>query len=425
MKTTENQKLNVYSLLVSAVCGIVTGGFIFLFKYCASYVIRFSKWAYGLASSNPTYIPFLFLGLTLVACAIYFVLKAEPTIKGGGIPTAVSFIRKGTTFSWIKNALLIPVSALLTFLSGVPLGNEGPSVQIGCAIGQGTSKIMSRKNRDLDKYIMTSGACAGFGTATSAPLSAILFSIEEIHQKFSLKVLLPVIISTAFAYVTNLLSGYVFGVDTQLFGVNIDAILPLKFIWISIVVGVFSGLCSVGFYSLCKLYENIEKKALHKVKLFVRIEIVLLIVGAFGLFSQMYIGTGHDIAHHLLEGENAGILLMIFALIFRTIMLVVANKTGITGGLFVPSLALGALLGEIVAQLLMVWEIMPWEYAPLLVIMGMVSFLGVRSKMPLVAICFSLEALSGIKNTIPIAVCVLSAYAVSLILKSKKAKEND
>ncbi|MBR4282847.1 MAG: chloride channel protein, partial [Clostridia bacterium] len=136
----------------------------------------------------------------------------------------------------------------------------------------------------------------------------------------------------------------------------------------------------------------------------------------------MYIGTGHDIAHHLLEGESVGLLLLMFALVLRIVMLTFANKVGITGGLFVPSLALGALIGVISANVLVMMNVFSAEYSFILVIMGMTAFLGIRSKMPLVALLFAVEALNGYKNIIPIALCLITAQFViklSQLIKKK------
>ncbi len=412
MKNTKTPKFNISLLPLSALCGIFTGIGVFFFKFCATYVIQFSKWAYGIASQKPIYILVLFVGISIISGIIYIILKTEPQVKGGGISTAVKYIREGKSFNIIKNIFLVPISALLTFLSGVPLGNEGPSVQLGCAMGEGTSKIF-KKNMDANrKHIMTAGACAGFGVATGAPLSGILFSAEEIEDKLSYVTMISVWISTIFATVTAKLLSIVFGVDYVLFHIENKTVLPFKYIWSALFVGAITGVFVLLYRLLCRLYETLEKKALCKINLFVKIEIILLVTGILGLISQLYIGTGHDIAHRLLSDENTGLLLLISALILRLIMLTFANKTGITGGLFVPSLALGALIGSITAKLLIMANALPSEYASLLVVMGMIAFLGIRGEMPVVALLFAVEALNGLYNIIPVIICTATAYCI-------------
>ncbi len=423
MNTVKNHKLNISFLPLSILCGIFTGFAVFLFKFCATYVIRFSKWAYTFTAQNSVYIPLFLLGIIALGGVIYFLLKTEPQIKGGGIPTAVKFIREGKSFNVIKNIFLVPISALVTFLSGVPLGNEGPSVQLGCAMGEGVAKFSKKNIAQNRSNIMTAGACAGFGVATGAPVSAMLFAVEEVKGKLSYKMIFSVIISTIFAAATAKGFCYLTGADYNLFHIENNDVLPIKYIWIPLIVGLVTGLVVLLYCGLCKLYEKLEEKGMGKIHLWIKIEIILLVSSLLGLLSQMYIGTGHDISHHLLEGETIGLLLLISALIVRLIILVFANKTGITGGLFVPSLALGALIGGISADVLSVTTLLPAEYSFILVIMGMTAFLGIRSKMPFVALLFAVEVLNGYNNIVPIALCLATAYGITKIpniIKHKK-----
>ena len=168
---------------LSLICGIFTGIIIFAFKLIASYVISASGQVYEFVRLNPSYIPVFFVCLGAIAVGIYYVLKAEPECKGSGIPTAVLYIKKFIQFRWIKTMLLLPVSAWLTFLAGIPLGNEGPSVQLGCSTGKGIANIFGKKDRLWSGWLMTGGASAGFASATGAPVAAIMFAIEEIHTR--------------------------------------------------------------------------------------------------------------------------------------------------------------------------------------------------------------------------------------------------
>ncbi|MBQ5742815.1 MAG: chloride channel protein, partial [Clostridia bacterium] len=89
-----------------------------------------------------------------------------------------------------------------------------------------------------------------------------------------------------------------------------------------------------------------------------------------------------------------------------------ANNLGVTGGLFIPSLAFGALLGALCGKGLIALGILPESYYGVLVIVGMCAFLGASSRTPLMAIAFSMEALSGINNVMPVILGVCFAYVV-------------
>ena len=75
------------------------------------------------------------------------------------------------------------VNSYIAFFTGLPLGNEGPSVLIGTALGRGTNNLFNRTPA-WDRYVMTGGAAAGFAVATGAPATGIIFALEEVHKRF-------------------------------------------------------------------------------------------------------------------------------------------------------------------------------------------------------------------------------------------------
>ena len=172
-------------LFFSVITGMLTGGIIFLFKLSAAYVIELSGRIYSFVRANPIYLPLLLLGAVVIAFVVAAILKFSPNTRGGGIPTTIALLRGLITFKWAKSLFMLFASAMLTYLGGVPLGNEGPSVQMGTAVGQGTVRIFAKNNQAWDRYIMTGGACSGFAVATGASVSGMLFAIEEAHQKIS------------------------------------------------------------------------------------------------------------------------------------------------------------------------------------------------------------------------------------------------
>ena len=172
-------------LLLSTIAGMFTGTLIFLFKIAASAVISYSVKIYAFFRADPAWLPLFLVGAALLGLFAWLTLCNAPHCRGGGIPTAVAILRGLIPFHWIKSIFFLFASAMLTFLGGVPLGNEGPSVQMGTAVGRGTVRIFANKHQAWDRYIMTGGACAGFSAATGAPVTGIFFAFEEAHRRFS------------------------------------------------------------------------------------------------------------------------------------------------------------------------------------------------------------------------------------------------
>ena len=398
-------------LLFSVITGMLTGGLIFLFKLAASKIISVSEGIYAYVRSNHAYLPLLLAGIAAIAALSTLLLKLSPNCRGGGIPTSIAIVRGLISFHWIKSVFLLFSSAILTYLGGIPLGNEGPSVQMGTAVGKGTVRILAKNNTAWDRYIMTGGACAGFGAATGAPLAGIFFALEEAHRRFS-----PMIFMTAATAViagnTTMNALYeAFGVSASLFGFSINAVLPLKYIWATLLVGLACSLFAAVFTKIYRMVFSLFKKKLSKLPLLVKILAVYVIVCLLGFASANLLGTGHHLVEHMIEGHGVWYMLLIY-LCVRAIILIFASNAGITGGLFVPSLAFGAIIGALCGKAMIGAQILPEEYYIVIVVTGMASFLSASSRTPLTAIIFAVEALSGLSNILPIAAGSALAFLI-------------
>ena len=179
------------SVVLSLIVGVITGAIVFAFRVITEQIIELSHSIYTFAGEHPWAIAPIVAGALLIAFLVSLCLVYSPHSRGGGIPTAVALMRGLITFNWLRNIIFVFTSALFSYLCGVPLGNdEGPAVQMGAAIGSGPSRLTRR--RGWERYLMTGGATAGFATATCAPISAVMFGLEEAHRRITpLLLMLP------------------------------------------------------------------------------------------------------------------------------------------------------------------------------------------------------------------------------------------
>lgn len=110
--------------------------------------------------------------------------KKAPNARGVGIPRSQGVIRGLLPMKWLKEFAATFAGSLMTLIAGVPLGVEGPSVFLGTTIGGGISKLPFVKI-SYSRYLMTCGSGAGFAASCKAPLTALLFSLEELNRKMS------------------------------------------------------------------------------------------------------------------------------------------------------------------------------------------------------------------------------------------------
>lgn len=406
-RLTYVKNILVPCFLFSAATGIGTGLLIFLFKLAASAVIGFSDSVYEFVRENPVFLPALIVGAALIGLVASVVLRKIPDCRGGGIPTAIAILRGLVPLHWLKSIVSVFGSAMLTYLCGVPLGNEGPSVQMGTAVGGG----IVRKHPAWDRYIMTGGACAGFAAATGSPLTGILFAFEEAHRRFSPMLFMTASMAALTASAT--MQGLCSLVDMEytLFGFEIAEVLPMRYLWAPLVVGLVVGLCAAIFTKAYRFIRKFVKHTLRQVPFTVKIVGIFAVVSVIGFFSDKCVGSGHGLVDELMEGHGVWYLLIVYFCI-RALLLLLANNSDVTGGLFVPTLAFGAILGALCGKVLIAAGLLPAEYYSIMVILGIASFLSASSRTPLMAIAFSIEALGGLTNIIPLTISITIAFLV-------------
>lgn len=398
-------------LALSCITGALTGCLIFLFKAAASFVIELSAGIYDTVRETPSMLPMLIAGAALLGLISAIVLRTQPDCRGGGIPAAIAILRGLMPFRWLRSIVSIFLSAMLTYLGGVPLGNEGPSVQMGASVGRGVVRAFAGKHPAWDRYIMTGGACAGFAAATGSPLTGILFAFEEAHRRYtpmiftaaSITVLASSIVTRFLCSVTN--------TSYTLFSFSTDSILPLRMIWAAVLTGAAAGFCAILFTHAYRRIRRFLRHTLKRVPAAVKVVLVFIIVAVIGFFSEAFVGSGHELVSELFHNRVAW-QWMIPLFVIRALLLLCATNSDITGGLFVPTLAFGALIGALCAKIMIGVGILPQEYYSVIVIIGIVSFLSAASRTPVMAIAFALEAFRGLPNLLPIATGVTVAFLI-------------
>ena len=395
-----------------AIVGILTGVLIFVFKIASSHVMHESARLYGVVRENPVYLPVLVLGVAAIGLISALLLRRAKECRGGGIPTAVASIRGLIPMKWAQGIFALFASAMLTYAAGVPLGNEGPSVQMGAATGKGATGIFGKRSRAWERYNMTGGACAGFAIATGAPLSGIIFAMEEAHRRFSPTIFMVSSVSVLSGTVTSKLLSIAFGVDTTFFDLAIDQVLPIKYLWVSVLIGVVCGICANLF---TKVYHYIRKKAKTssvKMPFSIHIVIIFAAVAILGFFSEDFIGSGHSLIEKILEGHAIWYMILI-AFVIRSFVMIWANNTGVSGGLFVPTLAFGAMIASLITDGLIALGLVDGRYYAIFIVVGMASFLSSSSRIPLTALTFAAEGLCVANNILPAVVAVVVSYLVA------------
>lgn len=395
----------------SAITGVLTGALVFAFKIAAGLVVSLSTDIYGFVRANPIWLPILLLGAAALGLAVAFLLRLAPECRGGGIPTSIAIVRGLIEFKWLKSLLVLFSSALMTFLAGVPLSNDGPGVQMGTAVGRGTVRLLGKKNMAWDRYIMTGGACAGFAASIGAPLTGLFFAFEEAHRRFSPMLFMVAGISVVSGSMTMNFLCELAGISPAIFHLHINAVLPLKEYWIILLIGVLCGVAAMLFTRLYSLISDLLREKLTKVSPSLKLVIVFVAVALIGFSSSRFIGSGESLIEELIHGHGVWYILLLYFGV-RALLLILSNASGAPGGLFFPTLVLGALLGALCARVFINLGFLGEEYYAVLLTVGMASFFSASARTPITALHFALEALGAEPNIL----AVTMGVAVSFLL---------
>ena len=399
-------------LVFSALTGFFSAIIVTAFKILAEWVIHLSASVYDTVRENPEWLPLLILGAATIGLASSILLSIAHNCRGGGIPTSIAAIRGIFSFKWVASIILLPISALLTFMAGLPLGTEGPCVQMGTAVGDGVVKCIGKKKHGgWRRYAMTGGASAGFSIATMSPISAIIFAMEELHKHFAPLILSVAAISVMTAQITvRALASLGIG-GTEFFTVpEIPGISPAQF-FAPLIVGAAAGIAAILFTRLYHLVRDLMNLILKKLSTKIVFPLLFALIGIVGFFISDALGTGHSLVDNLFSPATLWYVLILVFLV-RAVGMTLSNTSGATGGIFLPTLAFGAIIGALCGKVMIRLEWIGAEHYLLMVILGIAAFLGATSRIPLTACVFAIEALGGINNTVSIVIATVVALLI-------------
>jgi len=405
-----NFKLTLFleSIIVGLLSGLVVVGFRFFLG--EAYYIRQgifqillqNRWWY-------TLIWVIILGFAGIILGV--IIRKYPLIRGSGIPQVKGVLLRQIQSNWLPEGLLKYFGGILGIGLGLSLGREGPSVQLGSYVGEGFASLTRRPPLEK-KYLISSGAAAGLAAAFNAPLAGVIFVLEELHKNFS-SILL--ICSMTASVSANFISGKIFGLK-PVFNFGYIPVIPLKYYHYLFLFCLLT--CLGGELFKRGLYRSQDFYIRFKIPVALRPILPLILTIPIGFFAFDLLGGGHHLIEKLNLNSDPLILLLVYFAI-RLFYTLFAYGSGVPGGIFLPILVLGALLGKIYGTLLFNLGLIENNYITNFIILGMASYFTSVVKAPVTGAVLILE-MSGTFNHFMglISVCMFS-YIVAELIKSK------
>lgn len=304
----------------------------------------------------------------------------------------------------------------VTLASGIPLGPEGPSVAVGAGIASVLGRALGLKPEKV-RTLLPVGAAAAIAAAFNTPIAAVLFSLEEIVGDLNAPVLGSVVLASATAWmVLRLLLG-----NDPLFHVpQYELVHPIEFAFYA-VLGVAGGVAS-GIFIRGLLWLRAQFKKLPESTRWIQPLAGGVLVGIVGVFAPQVLGVGYVYINALLNGHMA-IKLAAVLVVLKLITSATSSSSGNAGGIFAPTLFIGAMLGGTVGGVVhFLWPHVtasPGAYA--LVGMG-AAFAGIV-RAPMTSVVLVFEVTRDYSIIVPLMIANLVSYFISRKIQSKTLYE--
>ncbi len=396
----------VLTLLIGAIVGLVVVAFILVTENLGS-----RMYPGGGAAWRRVAIP------TLGALVTGFLLYRHfPNARGSGIPqTKTAFFLRGGVI-YFRTVIGKFFCSAISLASGIALGREGPSVQVGAGIGSTLGRRMGLSPSRI-KALVPIASSAALAAAFNTPIAAVLFTLEEIMGDLNAPVLGAIVLSSATSWmVLHLLLG-----DEPLFHVPAYQLVhPIEFLFYA-ALGVAGGLVSVSFV---KLLLWLRKGFLRMPQWTAPFQPVAggLLVGLLGWYVPDVLGVGYN---HVSQALNGQMVLRVMALlvVLKLIATAMCYASGNAGGIFGPSLFIGAMMGGAVggAAHLMLPDYTGSVGAYALVGMG-AAFAGII-RVPLTSVIMIFEVTRDYTIIVPLMIANLISYFISSRLQEEPIYE--
>jgi CIC family chloride channel protein len=390
----EEQVFLVLTLLIGALVGLAVVAFIVLTERFGArlYPVGATAWRRLLVPAGGS------LGMG------YLLYRYFPDARGVPQTKAALFAREGKiTLSTVFGKFFCTSA---TLASGIPLGREGPAVQVGGGIASVLGRTLGLRPEKV-KALIPVGAAAAIAAAFNTPLAAVLFALEEVVSDLHAPVLGSVVLASATSWgVLRLLLG-----NEPLFKVpQYQLVNAWEFVVYGI-LGLAGGLVSVAF---TQLLLRLRKWFLEQPRKTVWFQPVAggLLVGAMGWYVPQVMGVGYKYVGDALN-NNLAVKLMVILLVLKLVGTAVSYASGNAGGIFGPSLFLGAMLGGALGgfahHLFPGYVATPGAYA--LVGMG-TAFAGII-RVPLTSVIMIFEVTRDYSIIVPLMISNLISYFIS------------
>ena len=336
-----------------------------------------------------------------------YMVKKEPLISGSGIPQVKAYLINQARLKPLRGILYKFTGGAMGIFNGLSLGREGPSIQLGSLAGQFLGERFGETELER-RTLVSAGASVGLAAAFNAPLAGVLFALEELYRNFSPLIILACTLSAATG---TLLANLVYGFK-PIFPIAVDTLFPPGGYWHLVLLGALCGILGKLFNTLLVSFSSAYER-LRSGKILIPTLIAFPLLFVFPLI----LGGGHRLIEELLS-QHYSLWFLGLLLLCKLLFTFASYGTGIPGGIFLPMLSIGAIVGSLYFRGLGTIGGLAPDLEQAFILFGMVGLFTAVVKAPLTGIVLLVEMSRSVPSMLPLAVVAFTAYLTTEILKS-------
>lgn len=360
---------------------------------------RFDRWGVALSVA---------FSVATISLAVWLVRFFAPAAAGSGIPHLKGVLLGYRSMVWYRVLWVKFVGGVIGVTGGLTLGREGPTVQMGGALGQ---MLGSRSHSDTleQRSLIAAGAGAGLSAIFNAPLAGVVFVLEELQGNFTSLVFFAALIASMTA---DVLSRGLMG-QHPVFHVTVTAIPDLTSLPLFLALGILAGVLGVLFNRALLATQRLGDTQNPRLLASKWISWGV-IIGLTGWWMPEICGGGQPLVEWILSGREY-IDLWTLALLFglRFLLTMGSYGTGAAGGIFAPLLVLGALLGLGIGELGREWFPLVAPEPLTVAVAGMAAYFTAIVRAPLTGIVLIVEMTGNYSLILPLFTACFSAYVIA------------
>jgi CIC family chloride channel protein len=389
-------------LLLAVIIGLFSGLAVVLFRITIEYT-RLMLLGSGLAIT--TWRALLVPSVAGLGVAL-LVIKLFPRARGSGVNQTKAAVYIYDGFVPFRTVIGKFVTCALAIGSGQSLGPEDPSLQMGAGIASALGRRM-RFSRDKVRLIAPVGAAAGLAAAFNAPIAAVLFVIEEVIGKWSAGVLGAIVLSA----VSSVVVARWFLSDQSLFRIPVYHLVHPAELLAYAALGVIGGVSSLVFVKLIG-YARPRLKLLPRWTHYFQPALAGLAIGVIGIWLPQVMGAGYQYIDQAMHDQYLWRVLLLLGA-FKIVATTLSFVTGTPGGMFAPTLFIGAMIGGAVGGIERYF--FPWltgsvgAYA----LVGMGTLFAGFLRVPMTSVFMVLEVSGNYSIILPVMISNTIAYLIS------------